>query len=119
MIASAIAVVFSGLLDKLLKKIIQKLRRLFKKITRKALVMDSHTTIDELKAIIKQFTQERDWDKFLSPKTISTYLSIEATELLEKFVFVDNQESKQRLVDKRFEVEQELADVLYWVLQMS
>lgn len=81
--------------------------------------MDSHTTIDELKAIVKQFTQERDWDKFLSPKTISTYLSIEAAELLEKFVFVDNQESKQRLVDKRFEVEQELADVLYWVLQMS
>lgn len=81
--------------------------------------MDKHTTVDELKTIIKQFTQERDWEKFHSPRTISTYLSIEAAELLEKFVFVDNQESKQRLVDKRLEVEQELADIFYWVLQMS
>jgi dCTP diphosphatase len=79
---------------------------------------DKQTTIEDLKALIKQFTQERDWEKFLSPKTISTYLSIEAAELLEKFVWVDNAESKQKLTDKQKEIEHELADVAYWVLQM-
>ena len=79
---------------------------------------DKQVTIEELKTLIKQFTQERDWDKFLFPKTISTYLSLEAAELLEKFVWTDNVESKQRLKDKQKEIEQELADITYWVLQM-
>jgi len=81
-------------------------------------MLDKHTTIEDLKNLVKQFTQERDWEKFLNPKTISIYLSLEAAELLEKFTFVDNNESKQRLEDKRKEVEQELADVAYWVMQM-
>lgn len=80
--------------------------------------MDKLTTIDELKDLVKQFTKEREWSKFLSPKTISIYLSLEAAELLEKFVFVDNEQSKQRLAEKRDEVEQEIADVFYWLMQM-
>lgn len=80
--------------------------------------MDKYTTIEDLKNLVKDFTQERDWDKFLFPKTISIYLSLEAAELLEKFVFVDNQESKQRFINKQKEVEEELADVAYWILQM-
>jgi dCTP diphosphatase len=80
--------------------------------------MDNHTTIHELKELIKKFTEEREWQKFLSPRTISTYLSIEAAELLEHFVFVDNEESKQKLENKRADVEAELADVFYWLMQM-
>ena len=80
--------------------------------------MDSKTTISDLKDLIKKFTQERDWDKFLFPKTIATYLSLESAELLEKFVWADNIQSKQTLIDKQQEVEEELADVAYWILQM-
>ncbi len=80
--------------------------------------MDKQTTIEELKELIKQFAQERDWDKFLSPKTISIYLSLEASELMEKFVFEDNEESKQKLEKKRTEVENELSDVFTWLMHM-
>ncbi len=80
--------------------------------------MDKLTTIDELKNLVRQFTKERDWNKFLSPKTISIYLSLEAAELLEKFVFVDNEQSKQHLTEKRDEIEPEIADVFYWLMQM-
>lgn len=80
--------------------------------------MDKKITIHELKELVKQFTEARDWQKFLSPRTISTYLSIEAAELLEHFVFVDNHESKQKLLDKKTEVEEELADIFYWLMQM-
>jgi NTP pyrophosphatase (non-canonical NTP hydrolase) len=80
--------------------------------------MDKYTTIEDLKHLVQKFTQERDWDKFLFPKTISIYLSVEASELLEKFIFVDNNESKQCLIDKQKEIEEELADIAYWILQM-
>ncbi len=81
--------------------------------------MDKQITIEELKNLVKDFTKERDWDKFLFPKTIATYLSLESAELLEKFVWSDNQESKDVLLKKQKEIEQELSDVLYWILQMS
>ena len=80
--------------------------------------MDSYTTIAELKNLVQKFTQERDWDKFLCPKTISIYLSLEASELLEKFVFVDNQDSEQKLIENKDEIKQELSDIFYWVMQM-
>ncbi len=80
--------------------------------------MDKFTNIDELKNLVQQFTQERNWDNFLSPKTISIYLSLEASELLEKFVFVDNKESEQKLIEKKDEIEQEVSDIFYWIMQM-
>ena len=81
-------------------------------------MLDQQTTIEELKELIRVFTQERDWDKFLFPKTIVTYLSLESAELLEKFVWCDNVQSKQTLITQQGEVEEELADVFYWVAQM-
>jgi len=80
--------------------------------------MDKYTSIEDLKKLVQVFTQERDWDKFLSPKTIAIYLSLESSELLEKFVFVDNEESKQCLINKKDEIQQELSDVFYWIMQM-
>lgn len=73
--------------------------------------MDKQTTIEDLKNQVKAFTKERDWDANLCPKTISIYLSLEASELLEHFTFIDNAESTDHLARKRKEIEHELADV--------
>ncbi len=81
--------------------------------------MDTITTINELKNLVETFTKDRDWDRSLCPKTIAIYLSLEASELLEKFTFVDNEQSKGHFHKKRNEIEQELSDILYWVLQMT
>lgn len=79
---------------------------------------DKITSIDELKNLVKKFTQDRDWQQFHSPKTIASYLSLECAELLEIFVWADNKESKDILEKKRLSVEHEVADIAYWVLQM-
>lgn len=38
-----------------------------------------------LRDLVRQFADERDWDKFHTPKNLATALSVEASELLEPF----------------------------------
>lgn len=78
--------------------------------------MDTKVTIAELKERVKKFVQERDWEQFHSPKNVSMGLSIEAAELMEIFLYGEERDSYQRVIDKRQDVEDELADVLHWVL---
>ena len=77
---------------------------------------DTSTTVAQLKAQIKEFVHERDWDQFHFPKD----LAIEASEVLEHFRFRSNEEIQQRLVDPAFrrDLGHELADVLYFTLLM-
>lgn len=60
---------------------------------------------EQTKRQIREFTEERDWDKFHNPKDLAIALSIEANELLEAFLWKTPSEAK------REKVEEELADV--------
>ena len=82
------------------------------------LMTDKNTPIETLKTTIKEFTIERDWNKFHSPKNICMALSVEASELLELFMWCESKESHKKLEEKREKVEEEAADVLYWLLQL-
>ena len=73
---------------------------------------DQKTTIEQLKKLAKEFVEERDWQQFHSPKNLSCAITVEASELLEKFTFVDSQESFKELETNRQEIEDELADVV-------
>ena len=61
---------------------------------------------------IKQFNEERDWDKFHSPENLAKSISIEAGELLECFQWDSNNYNKQ-------DVCEELADVFTYCIQMA
>ncbi|MBT6147637.1 MAG: nucleotide pyrophosphohydrolase, partial [Gemmatimonadetes bacterium] len=82
---------------------------------------DEATPVSELKALVRRFVEERDWDQFHTPKDLAIGLSVEAAELLEHFRFRSNEEMDQRLLmeDRRTDIAHELADVLYFVLLMS
>jgi len=80
---------------------------------------DKDTNINELKKWVEEFTVARDWNLFHSPKNLSQALVIEATELMEIFLWSNDQDSKKRLDEKRKAVEEEVVDVLYWLLQFS
>ncbi len=56
---------------------------------------------------IRQFTKDRDWDKFHSPANLAKSISIEANELLECFQWSDTDYNLQH-------VKEELADVLVY-----
>lgn len=61
---------------------------------------------------IKQFNEERDWDKFHSPENLAKSISIEAGELLECFQWDGENYNRE-------EVLEELADVFTYAIQMA
>ncbi|MEM1305779.1 MAG: nucleotide pyrophosphohydrolase, partial [Planctomycetota bacterium] len=55
---------------------------------------DDATTVAELRKLIADFVDERDWRQYHSPKNISMALAIEAAELMEHFQWLDQQASR-------------------------
>ena|SRR5688572_29920910 len=79
-------------------------------------LLDNITTVESLKNDVKKFIEEREWQQFHSPKNLSMGIVSEATELLDLFLWCDNNASYQQLEDKRKEVEDEIADLVYMAL---
>ena len=69
--------------------------------------------LEELRATIVKFTQERDWDQFHNGKDLALALSIEAAELNEAFLWKDVSEVN---VDK---VKEELADIFNYAILIA
>lgn len=83
--------------------------------------MDSQTTIAELKRLIDDFVDRRDWHQFHSPKNLAMSLAIEAAELMEHFQWISTEESRRVAgqPEKLAEVADEVADVLCYALAMA
>lgn len=77
------------------------------------------TDIPSLKASLRLFAAERDWDQFHSPKNLATALAVEAAEILEHFQWLTEEQSRSLTEDKREEVADELADVLLYLVRLS
>ena len=60
---------------------------------------------------IVQFTEDRDWDQFHSPENLAKSIAIEAGELLECYQWNGDADLSA--------VEEELADVLNYCLQLA
>ena len=73
---------------------------------------DIKTTFADIKKDVKQMVDERDWNQFHSPKNLAMSISVEANELLEKFLWMDNAPSFEELKTNRQDIEDECADVL-------
>lgn len=73
---------------------------------------DSKTTIDDLKKIIKQYSDDRDWGQFHTPKNLSMNLAAEVAELMEIFLWVESAHAQNELLEKnRAIIEDEIADI--------
>lgn len=79
------------------------------------------TSIDELKLRVKSFCEARDWDQFHGPKDLAIGVITEASELLEHFRFQSEEQALALLSDPHIkeEIEDELADVLFFLLRFS
>jgi|TARA_B110000003_G_C16483387_1_gene470598 NTP pyrophosphatase (non-canonical NTP hydrolase) len=74
--------------------------------------------IEKINNEIIKFVEERDWEKFHTPKNISMALSVEASELLEIFQWHDDDsfnENKEKLTNLS---KDEVADIFYYLLRM-
>lgn len=69
--------------------------------------------IEELKAKIRAFRDARDWEQFHNSKDLALALSIEASELLELFLWKENEAADPQ------KMKEELADVLMYALLLA
>lgn len=75
-------------------------------------------TIERLQEKIRRFRDERDWLQFHNPKDLAIALSIEASELLELFLWKNKAEVSATLEDKRERIEHEVADIAVYLLEL-
>jgi len=76
-------------------------------------------TLSQLAQRLQQFADARDWAPFHSPKNLASALTVEASELLEHFQWLTEDQSRHLDADKREAVALEMADVLLYLVQLS
>jgi NTP pyrophosphatase (non-canonical NTP hydrolase) len=72
-----------------------------------------------LRDLLRQFADERDWDKFHTPKNLATALSVEASELLEPFQWLTSGDKSELDESKQAAVRHEMADVLLYLVRLA
>ncbi|MCX6130282.1 MAG: nucleotide pyrophosphohydrolase [Proteobacteria bacterium] len=75
--------------------------------------------IDQLSADIQEFSRERDWGQFHTPKNLAASVNVEAAELLEIFMWLTPEQSQQLDPAKLEAARDEIGDVLICLLNLS
>ena len=79
--------------------------------------MSEEATLDQLRAAVAAFRDERDWSQFHSPKNLAIAIAVEAAELLELYLW--RQETDELDEGELTRTRQEMADVLIFLLSMA
>ncbi len=83
--------------------------------------MKEQLALNELKEKVQNFCEARDWDQFHGPKDLAIGVITEASELLEHFRFLSDEQAIAVLnnQEQREEIEDEIADVLFFLLRFA
>ena len=79
----------------------------------------SEDRLTALQRSVAAFAAARDWDQFHSPKNLAMALSVEASELLEEFQWLTEQQSQALDAERLERVRLEMADVLIYLLRLA
>jgi NTP pyrophosphatase (non-canonical NTP hydrolase) len=75
--------------------------------------------ISEVAAALRAFAEARDWDQFHTPKNLAAAMSVEASEVLEHFQWLTDEQSASLSAEKKEAVAMELADVFLYLVRLS
>lgn len=77
--------------------------------------------MEKIKFKLREFTKERDWDQFHSPKNLSMALSSEVGELLDLLQWKSEKNSEvDKLSEKELEhIKEELADIFLYLIRIA
>jgi dCTP diphosphatase len=75
--------------------------------------------LEDFQKRIIAFRDARDWKQFHNMKDLAVALNLEATEVLEHFLWKTEEETQEYLKTNKQAVAEELADTFYWVLLMA
>src|SRR5207245_8192453 len=79
-------------------------------------MVDGTTTVAALRSQVRHFVRERDWERFQLPKDLAIAISIEASELLERFLWREPAPAATLSSEDRSAVAEELAAVVMYSL---
>ena len=81
-------------------------------------IMTQPASLEAVRAQLRAFVAERDWDQFHNPKNLAMALVVEAGELVEQFQWLTPEQSERLPPEARTAVEMEVADVLLFLLRL-
>jgi NTP pyrophosphatase (non-canonical NTP hydrolase) len=78
-------------------------------------------TIEELTLALRAFAQERDWEKFHTPKNLAMAVMVEAAEIAEHFQWsgCGDPDVDAMPEEKREKIALEIADTLLYLLRLA
>lgn len=75
--------------------------------------------MEDLIKALREFAQERDWEQFHSPKNLAMALSVEASEIVELFQWMKEDESRDPGAEKVERLRDEIGDVLIYLVSLA
>ena len=75
--------------------------------------------LTQLRDALRKFADERDWDQYHSPKNLASALAVEAAELLERFQWLTEDQSRHLPPAELAKVREEMADVLNYLVRLA
>ena len=78
------------------------------------------SNINDLQKRVVDFRDARDWKQFHTPKDLAMSIAIEAAELMECFQWKSKKQVEEYVnSDKSAEIDEEMADILIYLLNLS
>lgn len=77
------------------------------------------TELEQLRLKLREFAAERDWDQFHSPKNLAMALSVEASELVECFQWLTEEQSRTLSAQQLAAVSEEIADIQLYLIRLA
>jgi len=79
----------------------------------------SNVDLYTLKHRLRDFADTREWNQFHSPKNLSMAVSAEASEIIEHFQWLTEEQSRNLPQNKLDEVATELADTQLYLIRLA
>ena len=76
-------------------------------------------SLTDVRARLRAFADERDWDQFHTPKNLAMALSVEVAELVEHYQWLPTGADAELDAAKRTGIRHELADVLMYLVRLA
>lgn len=77
------------------------------------------TDLKDIRDRARAFAEDRDWDKFHSPKNLAMALSGEVGELLELFQWLTEEQSRNLTPEQQHKAAHEIADVQLYLVRLA
>jgi len=83
--------------------------------------MNKEFNLEKMLDAQRKFSKDRNWDQFHTPKNLAIALNVEASELLEIFQWLKDEESVQVMQEENrsTQIKEEMADVLYYLIRLA